>query len=102
MTHDPIQPLADIGRRVLQTARYLTTSHTPDQRLESYESRVRDPLVSLSGLCDGLLERLEASPVAAQPEDLPHEPGRRSVQTQILALHFPPLRAPPSPAGGHE
>jgi hypothetical protein len=82
MTRDPIQPLSDIGRRVLQTARYLTTSHAPDQRLKSYEVQVRDPLVSLSGLCEGLLERLEASPVAAQPEDLPHEPGRGSVNAR--------------------
>jgi hypothetical protein len=73
MTHDPIQPLADIGRRVLQTARYLTTSHAPDERLGSYEKCLRDPLVYLSVLCNGVLEHLEVSPVTEGTEDFPYE-----------------------------
>lgn len=89
MTHDPIRPLADIGRRVLQTARYLTTSHAPDQRLKAYDSRLRDPLVSLSGLCNGVLERLEAARVAERPEDFPYEPESRLVHARDPGSAFP-------------
>ncbi|HJQ27799.1 MAG TPA: hypothetical protein VJ827_00540 [Rubrobacter sp.] len=90
MTRDHIQPLADIGRRVLRTVRYLTTPPVPDQPLESYETLVRDPLVALSGLCGGLLEGLAAAPVAAEPEILPNEPWSRFVPA--------PNRGPASPA----
>jgi hypothetical protein len=89
MTHDPIWPLADIGRRALQTTRYLTTSHAPDEPLESYESRFGDPLVSLSGLCKGVLERLEASPVAQRPEHFPYGPESRSVHARDPGSAFP-------------
>ncbi len=102
MTHDPIQPLADIGRRVLQTARYLTVSHAPDQRLESYETRLRDPLISLSGLCNGLLEGLEASPVAVQPEDSPYEPGSRFAHARNPGSAFPTLSRADVPADGSD
>ena len=74
MTQDPIQPLADIGRRVLQTARYLTTPPVPDG---SYEPQLRDPVVALSGICGELLERLVAAPVAAEPESFTSEPVSR-------------------------
>ncbi len=70
MTQDPIQPLADIGRRVLRTVRYLATPPAPDKPLESYESQVRDPVVALSGICNELLQQLAAAPVAAEPENL--------------------------------
>lgn len=73
MTQDPIQPLADIGRRVLQTARYLTTPPVPDQLPGSYESQLGDPVVALSGICGGLLERLAAAPLAAEPESFTSE-----------------------------
>jgi hypothetical protein len=79
MTQDPIQPLADVGRRVLQTVRYLATPPVPDQPLASYESLVRNPVVTMSGICNELLERLATAPVAAKPEDLPHEPWSRFV-----------------------
>jgi hypothetical protein len=78
MTQDPIQPLADIGRRVLRIARYLAMPPVPDE--QSYESRLRDPVVALSGICDELL-RLAAAPVAAEPENLPDASGSRSVPT---------------------
>jgi len=77
MTQDPIQPLADIGRRVLLTVRYLAMPSVPDQPLESYESQLRDPVVALSGICNELLERLAAVPAASEPENLPNEPGSR-------------------------
>ena len=102
MTHDPIQPLADIGRRALQTARYLTVSHAPDQRLESYETRLRDPLVSLSGLCNELLEGLEASPVAVQPEDSSHELGSRFAHARNPGSAFPTLSRAEVPADGSD
>lgn len=97
MTHDPIQPLADIGRRVLRTARYLTVPHAPDQH-QSYATGLRDPLVSLSGLCNGLLEGFEASPVAVQPEDSPYEPGSRLAHTRNPGAAFPTLSRPDVPA----
>jgi hypothetical protein len=97
MTHDPIQPLADIGRRVLQTARYLTTSHAPDERLGSYEKCLRDPLVYLSVLCNGVLEHLEVSPVTEGTEDFPYE--RESLLSAPLTRtpHSPVFRAPVCP-----
>jgi hypothetical protein len=77
MTQDPIQPLADIGRRVLQTVRYLAMPPVPDQPLESYESQLRDPVGALSGICNELLEQLAAPPVPKEPENLPNEQGSR-------------------------
>lgn len=77
MTQDPIQPLADIGRRVLQTARYLTTSPVPDQLPGSYEYQLGDPVVALSGICGELLEGLAAAPAAAEPESFTSEPVSR-------------------------
>lgn len=68
MTQDPIQPLADIGRRVLKTARHLTTLPVPDLPPWSYEARSRDPVVALSGMCGELLKGLAAAPAAAEPE----------------------------------
>lgn len=76
MTQDPIQPLADIGRRVLQTSRYLTKPPVPDLP-QLYESRLGGPVLALSGICGELLERLAATPVAAEPEGLPNEPVSR-------------------------
>ena len=70
MIQDPIQPLADIGRRVLQTGRYFATLPASGQPLESYETQLRDPVVALSGLCDELL-RLAAAGAAAEPENIP-------------------------------
>lgn len=80
MTRDPIQPLADTGRRVLQTVRYLAMPPVPEQPLESYENRSRDPVLALSGLCDELLRRLSAAPLEAEPEYLPKEPESRFVR----------------------
>ncbi|HEX6711473.1 MAG TPA: hypothetical protein VF068_14170 [Rubrobacter sp.] len=89
MTRDPIQPLADMGRRVLQTVRYLATPPVPYQPLESYEGQLRDPLVALSGICNELLEQLAAAPVEAEPESLPNEQGSRFVPAQNQGFAFP-------------
>jgi hypothetical protein len=91
MTQDPIQPLADAGRRVLRTVRYLATPPVPDQPLESYESLLRDPVVTMSGICNELLERLATAPVAAKPEDLPHEPWSRFVPDSNASPTSPTL-----------
>ena len=98
MTHDPIQPLADIGRRVLQTARYLTTSHAPDERLGSYEECLRDPLVYLSGLCNGVLEHLEVSPVTEGTEDFPYERESLFVPALNPGSASPSFSRPGNPA----
>lgn len=79
MTQDPIQPIADIGRRALETVRYLAAPPVPDQPTGSYENQLRDPLLVLSGLCNELLERLMSAPVEAEPENLTDEPGSRFV-----------------------
>ena len=89
MTRDPIQPLADIGRRVLQTVQYLAKPPFPDQPLESYETRLRDPVVALSGICGEFLERLAVAPAAAEPEILPDEPGSRFVPAPNQGSSFP-------------
>ena len=89
MTRDPIQPLADMGRRVLQTVRYLAMPPVPDQPLESYEGQLRDPVVILSGICDELLERLATAPVAAEPENLPNKPASRLVPAPNQDSDFP-------------
>ena len=89
MTQDPIQPLADVGRRVLQTVRYLAIPPVPNQPLESYESQLRDPVVALSGICNELLEQLAAAPVTAEPENLPNEPGSRFLPAPNPASAFP-------------
>lgn len=89
MTRDPIQPLADIGRRVLQTARYLTTSPVPDQR--SYEPQLRDPVVALSGICAELLETLAAAPAASEPESFTNEPVSRLAPAPNPGSAFPTL-----------
>ena len=89
MTQDPIQPLADIGRRVLLTVQYLAMLPVPDQPLESYESQVRDPVAALSGICNELLEQLAAAPVAAEPESLTNEPVSRFVSAPNPASTFP-------------
>ena len=79
MTQDPIQPIADIGRRALETVRYLAAPPIPHQPIGSYENQLRDPVLALSGLCNELLERLTPAPVEAEPEDLTNEPGSRFV-----------------------
>jgi hypothetical protein len=89
MTQDPIQPLADIGRRVLQTVRRLARPPVPDQPLESYEGLLRDPVVTMSGICNELLERLAAAPVAAEPQNLPNEPGSRFIPAPNQGSAFP-------------
>ena len=91
MTQDPIQPLADIGRRVLQTARYLTMSPVPDQLTGSYESQLGDPVVALAGICGELLERLAAAPVAAEPEGIANEPVSRLAPAPSPRTIFPTL-----------
>jgi hypothetical protein len=107
MTQDPIQPLADAGRRVLRIVRYLATPPVPDQPLESYESLLRDPVVAMSGICNELLERLAPAPVAAEPEDFPHAQVSRSVPDSNASPASPTLSsagavAPRSPANGHD
>jgi hypothetical protein len=87
MRQDPIQPLVNIGRRVLQTVEYLATPPVPDRPLGSYENQLRDPVVALSSICEELLERL--APVAAEPETLPYEPGSRFVAAPNPGSTFP-------------
>jgi hypothetical protein len=89
MTQDPIQPLADIGRRVLQTVRYLAMPPVPYQPLEPYESQLRDPVVALSDICNELLEQLAAAPVAAEPENFPAESGSRFVPAPNPGSAYP-------------
>ncbi len=90
MTQDPIRPLADIGRRALQTVRYLATPPVPDQHLGSYENQLRDPVLALSGLCNELLERLISAPAEAEPENLAGEAGSRFVPAPIPGSALPP------------
>ncbi len=90
MTQDPIRPLADIGRRALQTVRYLATPPVPDQHLGSYENQLRDPVLALSGLCNELLERLIPAPAEAEPENLAGEAGSRFVPAPIPGSALPP------------
>jgi hypothetical protein len=106
MTQDPIQPLADIGRRVLQTVQFLATPPFPDQPLESYESLLRSPVVVLSDICNEVLERPAAAPVAAEPEDHPFEPESRFVPDPNASPAFPTFSragavATRTPASGH-
>jgi hypothetical protein len=89
MTRDPIQPLADIGRRVLQTVQYLAKPQVQDQPLESYKDQVQDPLVTLSNICNELLDQIAAAPAAAEPENLPSEPGSRFVPAPNQGSDFP-------------
>jgi hypothetical protein len=107
MTQDPIQPLADAGRRVLRTVRHLATPPLPGQPLESYEILLRDPVVALSGICNELLVRLAPAPVAAEPEDLPHVQMSRSVPDPNPSPASPTLSsagavAPRSPTYLHD
>jgi hypothetical protein len=107
MTQDPIQPLADIGRRVLHTVRYRATPHFADQLLESYESSPRNPVVVLSETCSELLEQFAAAPVAAEPEDIPREPESRFVPDPNASPAFPTFSragagATRTPAGWHD
>lgn len=89
MTQDPIQPLADIGRRVLQTARYLTTPPVPDQR--PYDSQLGDPVLALSGICGELLERLAAAPLAGEPESFTSEQVTHLAPAPSPEYSFPTL-----------
>jgi hypothetical protein len=107
MTLDPIQPLADAGRRVLRTVRYLATPPLPDQPLESYEILLRDPVVAMSDICNELLVRLAPAPVAADPENLPHAQVSRSVpgsnaSPASATLSSAGAVAPRSPDKGHD
>jgi hypothetical protein len=91
MRRDPIQTLADTGLRVLQTVRHLAKPPVPEQPLGSYESHLRDPVLALSGLCDGLLQQLATAPLQEVPEDLHNEPESRFVRAPSPGFALPAL-----------
>jgi hypothetical protein len=89
MTQDPIQPLADVGRRVLRILQHLATPPGSNHPLDSYESLLLDPVVALSDICNELLEQPGAAPAAAEHEDLREGTGSRPVSDPNASRAFP-------------
>ena len=107
MTQDPIQPLDDVGRRVLRILQHLAAPPGSNHPLDSYESLLLDPVVALSDICNELLEQPGAAPVAAEHEDLPEGAGSRPVSDPNARRAFPPFsragaEAPTTRIPGHD
>ena len=65
MIPDPTRYLADVGNRLLQTARPFFVVPVPLRLPGAYSDALLDPVAALSGVCDGLLEP-HAPPDAAE------------------------------------
>lgn len=55
MTSDPTRYLADVGCRLLRTARPFLEVPVPLRLPDAYNDALLDPVTALSGVCDGLL-----------------------------------------------